>query len=723
MATVKTEACIILLAFLCPYVVRSFPGSQPQPPRSTTSIPTSPFAPTKPTCAPLPPHERIFNSDLSPTSKLPGNFDLDTWASLFASLDENEAVDYWIEDWEGVIPEDLHGTFLTVGPSKYERGGVPIKCWLEGDGAMTAISFNKGKVHVKARFIETKAYLEEKVEDRFLYRGQFGTMKTGRHGWSAFKDSFLKIRLPPINAFDMKFKNPSNTKPLYWGGRLLSTFETALPHELDTQTLETKGEFDFGGLMRPGEAITSADPVLDAILQKKSGHAFTAHPRIDKATKRLLGWSWKTLLPKHFGVPDPRLWRSAKGRKSRTESRGAGLEVTFYEWDEAFDLPFPPVTIRVSDCPSPPHDWVVTPNYYVWMQSAFRLNLLPCVLGLKGPGECMVPVKGEEARAVVHLVPRPGGRHAGKPPVAIEMEPYFMTHWSHAFDVEGNGEEGNKVVGFAAGWDKSLFSPANDDGHMFGHTYRGAPDFSRLPIIRYYRLDVDLEQKRASFVAVPPLAKTFLDFPKVHPRFEAEGAPRHVWAMACNDRGVSSPPQGYVHLDLGTGLVESWHAPSSAAALAAARQAPSSSLPSMFATPPLSLSAVDMNRDDTGGELSVEDRTKHIVVGEGVLAPRAACEPGKGGEQEELDSYWMGVEFNALTGRRSLCIFNAADIAAGPLCKLHLQHSLPWGIHSEWAPGLLVAVPAEREQTGNVIRNKDGQKEVEGKEFSKGVAK
>ncbi|EKU20133.1 hypothetical protein NGA_2043610, partial [Nannochloropsis gaditana CCMP526] len=88
----------------------------------------------------------------------------------------------WIEDWEGVIPEDLHGTFLTVGPSKYERGGVPIKCWLEGDGAMTAISFNKGKVHVKARFIETKAYLEEKVEDRFLYRGQFGTMKTGRHG-------------------------------------------------------------------------------------------------------------------------------------------------------------------------------------------------------------------------------------------------------------------------------------------------------------------------------------------------------------------------------------------------------------------------------------------------------------------------------------------------------------------------------------------------------------
>jgi all-trans-8'-apo-beta-carotenal 15,15'-oxygenase len=609
-------------------------------------------------------------------------------------------MDYWIDDWEGTIPSDLQGTFLQVGPSKYERGGVPIKCWLEGDGAMTAVSFKDGRVHVKARFVETKAYLEEKIENRFLYRGQFGTMKAGRRNGAgrAFDTSsksksnnFFRFRFPPINAFDMNFKNPSNTKPLYWGNRLLSTFETALPHELDPHTLQTKGEFTFGGLLKSGEAITSADPVVDAVLQRKSGHAFTAHARVDLATNRLVGWSWKTLLPRNWGL----------GFLSRLVSKkegGAGLEVTFYEWNEEFDVAFPPVTIHVPGCPSPPHDWVITPNYYVWMQSAFRLNLLPCVLGRKGPGECMVPMKGEEARAVVHLIPRPGGKAAGTPPMAIEVDPYFMTHWSHGYDVieEEGGTEGGlegemeKVVGYAAGCDKSLFQPANDDGHMFGHTYKGAPDFSRLPLIRYYRLDVDLREKKASFEAVGPLNHTFLDFPKVHPRYETRGEPRHVWAMACNDRGVSSPPQGYVHVDLKTEQVDVWHAPSYAAATAVAAVA---------------AAAAAAGTAGTGGEgevvsqMEAEDKAKHIVVGEGVLAPRALERGREGGqgqeqEEEELNCYWMGIEFDALTGRRSLCVFKAGEIGKGPLCKLHLKHRLPWGIHSEWVEGLEVTEPA-----------------------------
>jgi len=623
-------------------------------------------------------------------------------------------MDYWIEDWEGTIPSDLHGTFLQVGPSKYERGGVPIKCWLEGDGAMTAVSFKDGRVHVKARFVETKAYLEEKIENRFLYRGQFGTMKTGRRGWQPSENNksnrLFRFLFPPINAFDMNFKNPSNTKPLYWGNRLLSTFETALPHELDPHTLQTKGEFTFGGLLKSGEAITSADPVVDAVLQRKSGHAFTAHARVDRATNRLVGWSWKTLLPRNWGL----------GFLSRLVSKkrgGAGLAVTFYEWNEEFDVAFPPVTIHVPGCPSPPHDWVITPSYYVWMQSAFKLNLLPCVLGTKGPGECMVPMKGEEAKAVVHLIPRPGGRAAGTPPMAIEVDPYFMTHWSHGYDVleeeEGGREEGvERVVGYAAGWDKSLFQPANDDGHMFGHTYKGAPDFSRLPFIRYYRLDVDLKEKKASFEAVAALNRTFLDFPKVHPRYETRGEPRHVWAMACNDRGVSSPPQGYVHVDLKTAEVDSWHAPSYAAAAAVAAA-------TAAALAPAGGGGVWEEVEEGSAALIrmlAEDKAKHIVVGEGVLAPRAlegGREGGQEQEEKEKNCYWLGIEFDALTGRRSLCVFDAAEIGKGPLCKLHLKHRLPWGIHSEWVEGLEVAEPA----------GEGGMEEEEGEEEGDGCVK
>lgn len=49
-----------------------------------------------------------------------------------------------------------------------------------------------------------------------------------------------------LNAFDMRFKNPSNTRPLVWGGRLFSCYETGLPYELDPSSLATMGEFDFG---------------------------------------------------------------------------------------------------------------------------------------------------------------------------------------------------------------------------------------------------------------------------------------------------------------------------------------------------------------------------------------------------------------------------------------------------------------------------------------------
>ncbi len=65
---------------------------------------------------------------------------------------------------------------------------------------------------------------------------------------------------------------------------------------------------------------------------------------------------------------------------------------------------------------------------------------------------------------------------------------------------------------------------------------------------------------------------------------------------------------------------------------------------------------------------------------------------------EEVNCYWLGMEFDALSGRRFLCIFDAGNISQGPLCKLHLNHPVPWGIHSEWVPGLQVAPPQESGQ-------------------------
>lgn len=221
--------------------------------------------------------------------------------------------------------------------------------------------------------------------------------------------------------------------------------------------------------------------------------------------------------------------------------------------------------------------------------------------------------------------------------MVFETPTAFMTHWSHAFQ-EG---EGDRLVAYAAGWDGEKLAEANRDGRLFGDLCETSPgpDFSRLPIIRLHRLEVDLRAGTAAFSLVPGMAETFIDFPKAHPSFEMRPA-RHLWCTASNDCGLSSPPQGFVRFDLQTDKADSWHAPGPRA----------------------------------------EAEQPHVFVSEAVLAPRSPRE----GEDEELAAYLLGMEFDALTGRRSLCVFEAGALGQGPVCKLHLKHALPWGIHNEF---------------------------------------
>lgn len=58
----------------------------------------------------------------------------------------------------------------------------------------------------------------------YVKRGQFGTMK----------EAPLPGSLPSalFNFIDMNFKNPANTKALYFAHKLFACFETALPYEV-----------------------------------------------------------------------------------------------------------------------------------------------------------------------------------------------------------------------------------------------------------------------------------------------------------------------------------------------------------------------------------------------------------------------------------------------------------------------------------------------------------
>ena len=153
-----------------------------------------------------------------------------SWERGFQSLwDEH---DYWIDEVEGTIPPDLHGTLWRNGPGVLDRGGQRFGHPFDGDGMICRIAFGDGRAHFRNRFVRTGGWLREQRAGKIVYRGVFGTDKPG---------GFLR------NAFDFRLKNIANTNVVYWAGKLWALWEAAQPHRLDPWTLETMGLDDLGG--------------------------------------------------------------------------------------------------------------------------------------------------------------------------------------------------------------------------------------------------------------------------------------------------------------------------------------------------------------------------------------------------------------------------------------------------------------------------------------------
>ena len=251
-------------------------------------------------------------------------YNAEDWQKGYESV--KQEVDYWIDDIEGEIPQNLNGTLFRNGPGLLDINGQRIHHPFDGDGMIAKISFKDGRAHFSNRFVRTKGYQEEQAAGRILYRGVFGTQKPG--GWLA-------------NAFDLRQKNIANTNVIYWGDKLLALWEAAEPYRLDPHTLETLGLEYLDGLLEPGDA-------------------FAAHPRIDGETERLVNFSIKP---------------------------GLSSTITIYEFEPSGKLltkhahAVPGFAFI--------HDFAITPNYCIFFQNPVTFNPLPFVLGWRGAAECI----------------------------------------------------------------------------------------------------------------------------------------------------------------------------------------------------------------------------------------------------------------------------------------------------------------------------------------------
>ncbi len=312
------------------------------------------------------------------TDDLPGNslgFNQEDWSSAYCNV-ERECTNLTLKIIKGEVPKELNGTFYKNGPGKLERNGQWIHHPFDGDGMITSLNFKNGIVSFNNRFVRTKAWEEEEKAGKFLYRGVFGTKKSG---------------LGISNAFDLRLKNIANTNVIKLGNKLLALWEAAGPHALDPNSLETYGLSNLDGLLASNEA-------------------FSAHPRFD---------------PGHFTEPRMVTFGVKTGPKStirlmefKTQGDNAGSLISERK-DNFNGFAFL-------------HDFAITPNWAIFLQNAINFNPLPFILGQKGAAQCLKSKPKEKAK--FWLIPRDSGDFCKQSPRIFDAPSGFVFHHLNAYE-------------------------------------------------------------------------------------------------------------------------------------------------------------------------------------------------------------------------------------------------------------------------------------------------
>ncbi|WP_433920428.1 carotenoid oxygenase family protein [Streptomyces canus] len=201
---------------------------------------------------------------------------------------------------DGEIPRDLRGRYYQIAPDPAFPNRTGDDLPFNGDGMLRMFTFADGHVDYRSRYVQTEKLKLERAARRSL---------------------FGAYRNPYTDHVTVAGKNrgAANTSVIFHGGKLLVLKEDARPTRIDTDSLETYGEWDFdGGVSSP---------------------TFTAHPRVDPVTGEMFAFGFE-----------------AKGLASRDIAYyvlDAHGKVLHEVWLEA------PYTSMI-------HDFVVTQDYVIF---------------------------------------------------------------------------------------------------------------------------------------------------------------------------------------------------------------------------------------------------------------------------------------------------------------------------------------------------------------------
>ena len=132
---------------------------------------------------------------------------------------------------EGELPQEIDGNWYRAIPDPQYPPKEGWDTYLSGDGMISLFRIENGHADFRQRYVMT----ERLKRDRAARRGRQG------HYRSPYTDE---------EGFFGDSRTASNTTPVFHAGRILAAKEDDRPYQMDPETLETLGPWDFDGLLK-----------------------------------------------------------------------------------------------------------------------------------------------------------------------------------------------------------------------------------------------------------------------------------------------------------------------------------------------------------------------------------------------------------------------------------------------------------------------------------------
>ena len=139
----------------------------------------------------------------------------------------------WSTRWRGGCPRGWSAPCTGTAPARTRSAASPTRICSTGTGCSRSSRSTAGRIRYRNRFVRTTHYLAERAADKPVMRN-YGQQRPGGPLANA-------LRTPA---------NVANTSVQYHAGNLLALYEGGRPWQLDPDTLETIGEYDFDGELK-----------------------------------------------------------------------------------------------------------------------------------------------------------------------------------------------------------------------------------------------------------------------------------------------------------------------------------------------------------------------------------------------------------------------------------------------------------------------------------------